>query len=84
MNVTVRLYGILRRIDPGHDPKEPLRLEIQEGGSVADLAGPLGIPRDWVVTAVVNGEVSRPKRVLVDGDQVQLFPPVAGGQVGPL
>ncbi|MGA2113022.1 MAG: MoaD/ThiS family protein [Anaerolineales bacterium] len=79
MEVNVRPFGILRRARPGHDPKEPSRLEVPDGACVADLAVPLEVPREWVVLAVVNGEVSRPDRILQDGDQGQIFPPVAGG-----
>jgi molybdopterin converting factor small subunit len=32
-----------------------------------------------VIILVVNGEVSTPEQVLADGDQINLFSPVAGG-----
>ena len=79
MQVEIRLHGLLRRTRQGVRSGEPIRLELQEGACVADLAVPLGVPRESVVLVVVNGEVSRPDRVLHEGDQVQIFPPVAGG-----
>jgi molybdopterin converting factor small subunit len=82
MQVNIRLFGILRRRGAGQDPAGRVRLDLPEGTSLADLARPLDLPKGWSVLAVVDGEVSRPDRILREGDEVQIFPPVAGGRTG--
>jgi sulfur-carrier protein len=43
------------------------------------LMARLGVPAEEVKLIFVNGKRVNPDRVLVDGDQVGLFPPVGGG-----
>jgi molybdopterin converting factor small subunit len=69
-------------------------VELPEGARLTDLITHLGIDRrlgyaaadlsdkaGWQVLINGNYEVNL-QRILQDGDQVQIFPPVAGGSEG--
>jgi len=56
-------------------------VSVEEGTTLQDLMGMLGIPGDEQGTAVING-ISygvTDTQVLMDGDVVSFFSPVAGG-----
>ncbi len=91
MKVQVQLFSILRDCLPVDAVRGCASLELAEGARLTDLIVELGIDRrlghaaaslstdaGWQV--LVNGQfecdMSRP---LAQGDQVQIFPPVAGG-----
>jgi molybdopterin synthase catalytic subunit len=61
----------------------PSTVELREGASVADLLERLsaGRPAPWLrgIAVSVNAEYSTAARVLRDGDEVGLLPPVSGG-----
>ncbi len=81
MKVRVRLFGSLREAAGQRE----LEVEIAEGTRVADLRGQLAARFAPIagfgdrLAISVNLEVARPERALVDGDEVALLPPVAGG-----
>lgn len=79
MALLVKLSSTLRRLAPGYDPEQGLRLEARKNERVADLLDRLGIPRDRVKVIMVNGVHALPETLLEDGDRVGLFPPVGGG-----
>ena len=82
MQVTVKLYGVLRRHRPpdaSGAPHRPFELQLPAGSTVADLNGRLGIADGMVNAAAVNGAAVEPDAQLQEGDQVSLFPPAAGG-----
>ena len=77
--ITVRLYGLLRldsgirelSLDAKTVPELYARLSEKTGRiTKKDLEG---------CVLLVNGKVSGRRTKLADGDEVQLFPPVAGG-----
>ena len=56
-------------------------VSVEEGATLQDLMGALGIPGDEKGTAVING-ISygvTDAQVLKEGDVVSFFSPVAGG-----
>jgi molybdopterin converting factor small subunit len=59
---------------------------LPAGATVRDLAhhlaDTLGAPAELVKAAFVNNRAATLETVLQTGDQVGLFPPVVGGQVG--
>ncbi len=57
----------------------PLEVVLPEGARVADLIPALHLPESLVRAAFVNNEARDLQSKLADGDQVGLFPPVAGG-----
>lgn len=82
MPVQVKLYGALRRYRPPEAdgaPHHPFAISLQPEMSVHDLARQLGIPDGLVNAAAVNGEAVAADCRLQEGDEVNLFPPAAGG-----
>lgn len=80
IRVEVRLYATLRKYQPEGKVGEALVHELVEGTTVQKLLEKeLGVPPGEVKTVFVNGVSRRSDHVLADGDQVGIFPPIAGG-----
>ncbi len=79
MIVLVRLYATLRHHLPEAPLGKPTPITLDEGATVADLVAYLKIPRETIKTAFVRGIVRADDYVLHDGDDVGIFPPIAGG-----
>ena len=81
MLVHVKLYASLRRYRPeialGHSFPCALADEATTVGHL--IVDTLGLPSQEVAIALVNGMYSDRGRPLKDGDQVALWPPIAGG-----
>ncbi|MDH7486356.1 MAG: molybdopterin converting factor subunit 1 [Anaerolineae bacterium] len=81
MKVTVKLFAWLRQ----RLGRPELELELPDGATVADLQARLqaGYPQlhldDGDVLIAVNLRYAPPDRVLGEGDEVALIPPVGGG-----
>jgi len=54
-------------------------LDLPEGSTVADVPIRLGIPPDMPRVVLLNGDDAPGERPLAPGDQLALFPPLAGG-----
>ena len=55
-------------------------LELAEGARIADVWAPLGLgERPPGLLYAVNKEYAQPTRLLAEGDEVALIPPVSGG-----
>jgi molybdopterin converting factor small subunit len=75
MEVHVKLRGVLKSLTP---PGE--KVELEDGATVASLFAALKVPAERVYLVMVNNEQVRDHdRVLVEGDEVLLLPPIAGG-----
>jgi len=89
MKVFVRLYaGLAKRTPPdllaplfpsGFPAGAPIEVDLQDNATVADLASRLGLTRQDVHTAFVNGRSRPSEHPLADSDQVGIFPPIGGG-----
>ena len=79
MQITVKLYATLRRYGPESHPEAGFSLDIPAGSDVERVAQLLGIPDGVALVAMVNNEVVHVDHVLVSGDRLCVFPPVAGG-----
>lgn len=81
MEITVRLYGALRRyrIADGEALHRPFVIELEQGATVETALQTLGIPSELVSAVAVNGEQAESTSALGDGDTVHIFPPAAGG-----
>jgi len=79
ITVQVRLYATLRRYRPEVKLGESLPMELPEGTTVGQLIERLGIPAEVVKNIFVNHRQQGPEYVLQAGDEVAIFPPVAGG-----
>lgn len=77
--VTVRLFADLRRYHPRAQGDGAFSLEVEDGATVGRLIEILGIPRAAVRVTFVNGSVVDESRTVREGDEVGIFPPIAGG-----
>jgi molybdopterin converting factor small subunit len=76
MQVRVKLMGTLRAKLPGGAGA----LEVEPGTALADLLGRLGLSGGQVHLVLVNGAMEADRqRALAEGDELTVFPPVAGG-----
>lgn len=81
IEVRVRLYATLRQYHPELKVGEALTLHIPEGATVGQLVTQVGIPPDTVRMIFKNGRAVEPTHILGDGDDLAMFPPVAGGEL---
>jgi sulfur carrier protein ThiS len=80
MQVRVKLMGTLRSKLPPGTQGGAAALEVEPGTTVADVLGRLGIARGHVHLVLVNGGMETDRqRILSEGDELTVFPPVAGG-----
>ncbi len=79
MTVHVRLFATLRQHLPNAELGQATPIEIGDGATIADLYARLSIPRETVKNAFVRGIVRADDFVLQEGDDVGIFPPIAGG-----
>ena len=81
MRVRVRLFGPFKEIAPAADEWR----ELPEGETVAAFVAALHregmLPEKLLLASAVavNQEYVQPARVLQDGDEVAILPPVSGG-----
>lgn len=55
-------------------------MEIPEDATLSDVVGMLKLPGKIPLLKVVNGEIRKIDHHLSEGDEVALFPPIAGGK----
>ena len=80
MNVRVRLMASLRSKLPAGTKGGVADISISEIGTVEDVLKQLGIASNHVHLVMVNGESQPdPRHMLSEGDELTIFPPVAGG-----
>jgi molybdopterin converting factor small subunit len=77
MRVTVRLYGTLRRFLPAGTDNAVL--ELHEGAAVAHAIAALRIPPQSAQMIISGENQLHPASLLHDGQEISLFPPLAGG-----
>ena len=77
MTVNLKFFAGLREfLPPG---ESPCSVDLEDGASVAEVFRIFGVPPGKPRIILVNGRHANPDRVLVDGDLLAVFPPVAGG-----
>ena len=79
MKVEVRLFATLRSYLPVGARGDGVSLELPPGATVGDVMASLNIPSDVACLTVVNGHDAAPDQVLAPGDELAMFPPLAGG-----
>ena len=76
MQIRLKLMGAFKNKLPDGIPA----LEVEPGTTVAAVLEQLGISGTHVHMVLVNGGMERDRgRALADGDELTVFPPVAGG-----
>lgn len=82
MRVRLKLFASLRR-HLATAPGGVIDVELPHGGTPADLIERFALPRRAVHLILVNGFYVAPDaasaKQLSDGDEVAMWPPVAGG-----
>ena len=83
LKIEVRLFATLRPYLPqGGDPTKTV-LEGPADTRICDLIERLGIPSQLAQLVMVDGVHQHDSnRVLLDGESLSVFPPVAGGEAG--
>lgn len=82
--ITLKLYASLTDYLPV-DVRQSHRqtLALPEGTTISDVIGRQGLPPKMCHLVLVNGHfvpaVERSQRVLAPGDELAIWPPVAGG-----
>jgi sulfur-carrier protein len=79
VRVTVKLFATLARFSPGGLPGVPFEMNLSESATVQDLVTQLGIPPEEAKISFVNGLIRDVDQVLIQGDEVGVFPPIGGG-----
>ena len=79
MKIRVKLFATLCRYFKHVAPGVPFEMELSEDATVADLVNQLKLPREEVKVFFVNGRARPTDWLLEPGDEVGIFPLVAGG-----
>ena len=74
MKVKVKLFASLRTFGPDEQV-----IELADRTTIDAVVDILKIPRTIRLLKIVNGEHRPADHVLKDGDELALFPPIAGG-----
>ena len=74
MRVVVKLFASLRSYGP-----EEQEMELPENATVGDVVEKLCLPEKMPLLRIVNGEHRDRAHPLKEGDEIALFPPIAGG-----
>jgi molybdopterin converting factor small subunit len=79
VKVRLRLFATLADYLPPDADGDGITLALPDDATVADSLAQLRIPMGEPYLTVVNGDNAGPDRLLADGDEVTLFPPLSGG-----
>lgn len=73
MNIKIKLFASLRKFGPDEQI-----IEFAENTTITEAVDSLNIPKTALLK-IVNGEHRPADHILHDGDELALFPPIAGG-----
>lgn len=80
MRIRVKLFLSARRYATRwQDDRGRVEVDLPAGATLSDLLGALEIPHASELGVLVNGRNARPDLPLEDGDEVDIFPAMAGG-----
>jgi sulfur carrier protein ThiS len=84
MQITFKLYASLGDYLPADKRRgNEMPLTVAEGATVQGVIEPFGLPAKMVHLVLVNGHyiapADRQEKVLVEGDVLAIWPPIAGG-----
>ena len=79
MQITVKLFSVLRAAVPDYDPDKGLRIELDPQARVEDLIDHLKIPGERFPVVSCDGHILQKQDLLADGSVLHIFQPVAGG-----
>jgi len=76
MKVKVKLFASLRE----YGPEEQI-IDLPDNATIEGVISLLVLPEKIPLLRIVNGEHRPVKHPLKDGDELALFPPIAGGKL---
>jgi sulfur-carrier protein len=79
MKIELRLFASFASRVPSGTPGNTCFMEVEDGSSVKDLLKLLNIGLDEPKIMFRNGIHTSADDIVLDGDRVALFPPIAGG-----
>jgi sulfur carrier protein ThiS len=84
LQITFKLYASLGEYLPADRRRgNELPLDVPEGSTITSVTGPFQLPDKLVHLVLVNGHyiapADRASKVLVEGDVLAIWPPIAGG-----
>jgi len=79
MRIIAKLHGTLRKHLPAGNQGNVTAVEVPDGASVAEVVARLNIPPDHARMFVSGDEHLEASSVLHDGQELNIFPPLAGG-----
>ncbi len=79
MEIEVRLFATMQVYLPKRKGGHSFKMDVAEGGKVANVLAELGVPQDVSTIAVVNGRYADQDSILAPGDVLSVFPPLGGG-----
>lgn len=79
MKVKVRLYATLSHYNPEGNGNNLFEVVLNADSTVSDLLDQLEVPKGEVKQVFVRYKARQLDYQLQDGEQVAVFPPVAGG-----
>ncbi len=78
MQITIKLYAMLRSYLK--DSKNGVAtIDCADGATIAAVLSDLGVPEKMPKIMLVNGEQKEATDRLSGGDELSVFPPMAGG-----
>lgn len=80
MRVQVRLFASLRKYLPAGYAGDTLAVDVRDGATVTDVITALGMAPDHAKMIVSDNQQLELSSPLRDGQEVSLFPPLAGGE----
>ena len=75
VKVKIKLFATLRNFGP-----EEQEIEVSENATLDDVIKALNLPEKIPMLKIVNGEHRNLGYRLKEGDEIALFPPIAGGR----
>ena len=78
MKVQVKVFATLRKYAPAESVQKD-GLELAEGATIRQVLQQLGVPEPEVAFVFVNSKRHKLDEPLSDGDELGIFPPMAGG-----
>lgn len=79
MRVRVKVFATLRRYVPPEGAEAGVEVELPEGATASAAIAALGIPAENAALVVSDEGPLSPGSPLRDGQEISLFPPLAGG-----
>jgi sulfur carrier protein ThiS len=84
MEITFKLYaGLTQHLPVDRRIGNSMALSLPDGATIPQVIEPFALPMKLVHLVLINGVFvppeQRAERVLVDGDVLAIWPPIAGG-----